>query len=76
MSKKPKFKKKQVVRINTEWYRTARIGQQYQQIVDIRPWSNASVGTPSFMYTFANGYKCNEKYVKALSKTELYGNKY
>lgn len=76
MSKKPKFRKGQVVRIDTDFYRNERVSQQYQEIVAVWEWEGAGKGIPGFGYTFANGDEANEQYVRGLSKVELYGIKH
>jgi hypothetical protein len=65
--KKAKFKKGQVVRIDTEYYRDEHKGEQFQLITRVWIWNNANKNTPKFGYSFANGDECNEKYVKPLT---------
>jgi hypothetical protein len=64
--KKPKFRVGQVVRIHCEWYATARKEQQYQRITKVWPWG----AWPQWGYTFLNGDKANEKFVRPLTKKE------
>jgi hypothetical protein len=68
--KKPKFSVGQVVRIHTDWYATARKEQQYQRITAVWPWRVGRKTVPRWGYTFLNGDKANEKYVRPLTAKE------
>ncbi len=69
----PKFSRGQVVRIDTEYYRrkSDRLAEQFQKITSVWSWSPTKSGTPKWGYTFANGDKCSEKFVKPLTAKEI-----
>jgi len=66
--RKAKFKVGQVVRVNTEWYRTGtKRGEQYQRITQVWRWMSMS---DSFGYTLLNGDKAHQKYLQPLTQKE------
>ena len=66
---KPKFKVGQVVRINTDWYRTpTKRREQYQRITRVWKWmAQKDLG---FGCTLLNGDNAHEKFLKALTDKE------
>ena len=82
MTRLPKYRIGQVVRINTEFYDTKRREQRFQEITHIGPWgkssgcldtemqSDCACQSFSFEYTFANGDHCHEKFLKPLTKRQ------
>jgi hypothetical protein len=65
---KAKFKVGQVVRVNTEWYRTkAKRGEQYQRITQVWRWTPTS---DSFGYDLLNGDAAHQKYLQPLTQKE------
>ena len=68
MKKKPKFRVGQVVRVNTDYYKTNWRAQQYQKITKVWPW--LVPGPYPWGYSLANGSKANERYLKPLTVRE------
>lgn len=77
----PRFKVGQVVRINTDWYRTKRKNERYQRITGVFAWTvteDTGTGTSHsrqsakwpWGYRFLNGDEANERFVKALTGRE------
>jgi hypothetical protein len=70
---KAKFKVGQVVRMNTEWYRTRKMrGEQYQRITRVWEWPTFHRQTEigGFGYTLLNGDEAHEKFLAALTSAE------
>jgi hypothetical protein len=74
---KAKFKVGQVVRVNTEWYRTkAKRGEQYQRITRVWPWTPTTtrwvptIAGDSFGYDLLNGDAAHQKYLQPLTQKE------
>ena len=70
--KNPKFHVGQIVRINTNWYKTERKEQQYQRITKVWPWIVDKIKSIKYPwgYSLLNGDKCNERYLEPLSSKE------
>ena len=67
---KAKFKVGQVVRIDTEWYRTkAKRGEQYQRITRVWRWTPTTTGG-SFGYNLLNGDAAHQKALQPLTQKE------
>ena len=72
MKSAPKFKKGQVVKIVTDWYRKERKAQQYQLITFVFPWKKRSGKVDGgYGLEFVNGDQCHEKFVRALTTKEI-----
>ena len=78
---KPKFKRGQVVFIDTDYYKTKNHrGEQFQKITRVWRWLPAHPGDPTWQanprgptwgYNFANGDEANEKWLKPLTKQQI-----
>jgi hypothetical protein len=67
---KAKFKVGQVVRVNTEWYRTkAKRGEQYQRITQVWRWKPPS-DSFGYGYNLLNGDEAHQKYLQPLTQKE------
>lgn len=68
VKRKARFKVGQVVVLNCTFYQNERKSEQYQQIIDVWPWREYK--PQPWGYTFANGDKCNQKYLRPLTAKE------
>ena len=65
--RKAKFKVGQIVRVNTQWYRSTRKDQQYQRITQVWRWTPTS---DSFGYDLLNGDAAHQNYLQPLTQKE------
>ena len=72
MKSKPKFKKGQVVKLVTDWYKKERKAAAYQRITFVFPWrSRLDKAGSGYGLEFVNGDQCHEKFVRALTTKEI-----
>jgi hypothetical protein len=67
--RKAKFKVGQIVRVNTQWYRSTRKDQQYQRITQVWRWTTIR-GAFGYGYNLLNGDEAHQKYLQPLTQKE------